>query len=128
MDETTNPYDAGLGWTVKLAKGDFVGSDALASIKASGARRRMVGLKTPDRSIPRHDGAVLRSGKPIGRVTSGTWSFFLNQGVAMASVEKGEAAPGDEVELDLRGRQAVAEVVELPIYRGSVKSPNASKH
>jgi aminomethyltransferase len=127
MDESTNPYDAGLGWTVKLAKGPFVGSEALAAIKAAGPRRRMVGLTTSDRSIPRHDSAVLRDGRPVGRVTSGTWSFFLNKGVAMASVELGAAEPGDTVEVDLRGRAASAAVVELPIYRGSVKSPAAAK-
>jgi aminomethyltransferase len=128
MDETTNPYDAGLGWTVKLAKGEFVGSGALAAAKAAGPRRRMLGLKTSDRSIPRHDTPVLRDGRPIGRATSGTWSFFLNQGVAMASLEVGSAAAGDRVDLDLRGRPAQAEVVELPIYRGSVKPPIAAKN
>jgi len=87
----------------------------------------VLGLKTSDHSIPRHDTPVSRAGKAIGRATSGTWSFFLNQGVAMASVEVGSAAAGDQVELDLRGRSAAAEVVDLPIYRGSVKSPTASK-
>jgi aminomethyltransferase len=128
MDETTNPYDAGLGWTVKLAKGEFVGSPALAAAKAAGARRKVVGLKTSGRSIPRHDTPVLRGGREIGRATSGTWSFFLNQGVAMASLEVGTAAAGEQVELELRGRHGVADVVDLPIYRGSVKSPTASKH
>ncbi|HCO04241.1 MAG TPA: glycine cleavage system aminomethyltransferase GcvT [Actinobacteria bacterium] len=128
MDETTNPFDAGLGWTVKLGKGTFLGSEALATIKAAGARRRMVGLKTTDKTIPRHDSAVLRAGEAIGRVTSGTWSFFLNQGVAMASLEAGKGAPGDSVEVEVRGRPGKAEVVALPIYRGSVKSPTASKN
>jgi aminomethyltransferase len=128
MDETTNPIDAGLGWTVKLGKGPFLGSEALATAKAAGARRRMVGLKTSDRTIPRHDSAVLRDGEAIGRVTSGTWSFFLNQGVAMASLEAGKGGPGDSVEVDVRGRPGKAEVVALPIYRGSVKSPAASKN
>src|ERR1700694_3031608 len=128
MDETTNPFDAGLGWTVKLAKGDFVGSQALALVKAAGTRRQMVGLTTSDRTIPRHDSAVSRDGEPIGRVTSGTWSFYLNRGVAMASLEAGSAGPGDTVEVDVRGRPGSAEVVALPIYRGSVKSPTASKN
>jgi aminomethyltransferase len=128
MDETSNPYDAGLGWTVKLDKGPFLGSEALASIKAAGPRRRMVGLKTTDKTIPRHDSAVLRDGAAIGRVTSGTWSFFLNQGVAMASLESGKGGPGDSVEVDVRGRAGKAEVVALPIYRGSVKSPTATKN
>ena len=127
MDEDTNPYDAGLGWTVKLQKGPFMGSRALADAKVRGARRRMVGLTTADRTIPRHDSAIRQEGKTVGRVTSGTWSFFLNQGVAMASVEAGRAASGDTVEVDVRGRPGKAQVVSLPIYRGSVKSPTASK-
>jgi aminomethyltransferase len=128
MDETSNPYDVGLGWTVKLAKGPFLGAEALSAAKAAGPRRRMVGLKTSDRTIPRHDSAVLREGDAIGRVTSGTWSFFLNQGVAMASLEVGKGAPGDTVEVDVRGRSGKADVVALPIYRGSVKSPAPSKN
>jgi aminomethyltransferase len=128
MDETTNPFDAGLGWTVKLGKGPFLGSEALARIKAAGARRRMVGLTTSDRTIPRHDSRVLRSGEAIGRVTSGTWSFYLNRGVAMASLEAGRGGPGDKVEVDVRGKPGSAEIVSLPIYRGSVKSPAASKN
>jgi len=128
MDETTNPFDAGLGWTVKLGKGRFLGSGALATIKAAGARRRMVGLTTTDRPTPRHDSAVLRAGEAIGRVTSGTWSFYLNRGVAMASLEAGGGGPGDKVEVDVRGKPGSAEIVALPIYRGSVKSPTASKN
>ena len=46
----------------------------------------------------------------------------------MASLEVGTATAGDEVELDLRGRRGIAAVVDLPIYRGSVRSPTASKH
>ena len=128
MDESTNPYDAGLGWTVKLGKGEFIGGAALGKVKESGASRRMVGLTTADRSIPRHDTPVLLDGEPIGRATSGTWSFFLDKGVAMASIAVGATAPpGSEVGIDLRGRIAAAEVVDLPIYRGSVRSPAASK-
>ncbi|GAC1657792.1 MAG: glycine cleavage system aminomethyltransferase GcvT [Candidatus Dormibacteraceae bacterium] len=128
MTETTNPYDAGLAWTVKLGKGEFVGSKALTEIKAAGARRRMVGLRSTDRSIPRHGCAVAAQGREVGTVTSGTFSFFLNQGIGMASIEAGTAAPGDPVEVDVRGRPGAAEVVALPIYRGSVKTPTASRN
>ena len=128
IDEQTNPYDAGLAWTVKLAKGDFVGAQALAEVKAAGPRRRMLGLRSRDRSIPRHDGAVLAGGRAVGRVTSGTYSFFLNQGIGMASIELAAAAPGDPVEVDVRGRTGAAELVALPIYRGSVKAPTPSRN
>lgn len=88
----------------------------------------MVGLTTSDRSIPRHGGGVIRDGQEIGRVTSGTYSFFLNRGIAMASMVAGSGLPGERVELDNRGRPGTADVVKLPIYRGSVKSPASVKH
>jgi len=115
-------------WTVKLDKGDFVGRDALRRVKAEGPRRSLVGLAGADRTIPRHGSRVSRDGADIGEVTSGTYSFFLSRGVGMASVAIGEGEPGDRVEVDSRGRAGSAELVSLPIYRGSVKSPTASKN
>jgi aminomethyltransferase len=127
MDEDSNPYDAGLGWTVRLSKGEFIGSAALAKIKARGARLKMVGLVSEDRAIPRHGTPVRVGGDETGHVTSGTFSFFLNQGIAMASVPLGAAAAGDRVEFVIRGQNSMAKVVPLPIYRGSVRSPAATK-
>jgi aminomethyltransferase len=127
MDEQSNPYEAGLGWTVKLAKGEFIGSAALAAAKASGPSRVISGLKSLDRSIPRHDTKVLSEGQPVGRVTSGTYSFWLNQGIGMASLPPRLAAPGQRLQIDVRGKPGQAETVALPIYRGSVRSPAAAK-
>ena len=59
MDETVNPYEAGLGWTVKLDKGDFVGREALAEVRAAGPRRTLIGLKTEPGTIPRHGAGVM---------------------------------------------------------------------
>jgi aminomethyltransferase len=120
MDEQTNPYECGLGWTVKLGKGDFVGRNALQRVKAEGARRALVGLGCADRTIPRHGASVSREGHPIGVVTSGTYSFWLQKGIGMASVEAAVAEPGDQVLVEARG-DGRAEVVALPFYRGSVK-------
>lgn len=128
MDETCDPYDAGLGWTVKLQKGKFIGSAALAEARVRGPRRHMVGLRTSDRSIPRHGAGIMRGADQVGVVTSGTYSFFLNQGIAMASMAQGSGAAGERVEVDIRGRRGSAEVVKLPIYRGSVKSPLPAKN
>ena len=127
MDLETNPYEAGLGWVVRLEKGDFSGSEALAQVKAEGPRRQLVGLRCEGRTIPRHDGQVSKSGEPVGRVTSGTYSFWLKAGIGMASVRAGEAPLGTLLELDLRGQPAAAEVVALPFYRGSVQTPAAVK-
>jgi aminomethyltransferase len=119
MDEQTNPYEAGLGWVVKLDKGDFVGRQALARVKEEGPARVIVGLRCGDRTIPRHDAAVTVAGEAIGKVTSGTYSFFLNAGIGMASVRRDTASVGSEVEIESRGGEGKAEVVKLPFYKGT---------
>jgi aminomethyltransferase len=122
MDETVNPYEAGLGWTVKLGKGDFIGRDALAKVKDQGAKRSLVGLTTEAGNIPRHGAAVTRDGRRAGVVTSGTHSFFLGHPIALAMVEGPSLRFGERVAVEVRGRQAPAEVVKLPFYRGSARS------
>jgi aminomethyltransferase len=128
MDASTDPYQAGLGWTVKLGKKTaFVGQPALAAIKERGPDRMLVGLKCRERVIPRHDIPVLVHGTPVGRVTSGTFSFWLNQGIAMASMPLPMTQAGQEVAFEIRGQEGTAEVTRLPFYRGSVRTPAASK-
>jgi aminomethyltransferase len=122
MDETVNPYEAGLGWTVKLGKGDFVGREKLTQVKAEGPRRALIGLKTEAGNIPRHGAAVASNGKRAGVVTSGTHSFFLGHPIALAMVEAPSFRVGDQVSVEVRGREAPAEVVKLPFYRGSARS------
>jgi glycine cleavage system T protein (aminomethyltransferase) len=125
MDETVNPYEAGLGWTVKLDKGDFVGRSALAKVRDAGPRRTLIGLKSEPGSIPRHGAAVLREGTRAGVVTSGTHSFFLGHPIALAMVEVPSFRIGDRVSFETRGAEAPAEVVKLPFYRGSARSAAA---
>jgi aminomethyltransferase len=122
MDETVNPYEAGLGWTVKLEKGDFVGRSALARVREEGPRRALIGLQTEAGSIPRHGAAVIGDGRRAGVVTSGTHSFFLGHPIALAMVEVPSFRVGDKVAVEVRGREAPAEVVKLPFYRGSARS------
>ncbi len=122
MDETVNPYEAGLGWTVKLGKGDFIGRDALAKIKDEGPRRSLVGLETAPGDIPRHGAAVSHAGRRAGVITSGTHSFFLGHPIALAMVEGPSLRVGEKVTIEVRGREAPAEVVKLPFYRGSARS------
>jgi aminomethyltransferase len=122
MDETVNPFEAGLGWTVKLGKGDFIGRAALARIREEGPSRTLIGLKSEPGSIPRHGAAVTIGGRRAGAVTSGTHSFFLGYPIALALVEASQFRIGDKVAVDVRGREAPAEVVKLPFYRGSAGS------
>lgn len=127
MDEQINPYEAGLGWTVKLAKGDFVGRDALQRIKDEGPRRELVGLGCAERIIPRHGAAVRRDGGEIGVVTSGTYSFWLKRGIGMALVTAATAPAGSQLGVGTRSGEGVAEVVSLPFYRGSARRTAPAK-
>jgi glycine cleavage system T protein (aminomethyltransferase) len=125
MDETVNPYEAGLGWTVRLDKGQFAGRDALAQVRRDGPKRTLVGLKTAPGDIARHGAAVLSEGRPVGTVTSGTYSFFLGHPIALAMVEVASLRVGETAAVEVRGRAAKADVVQLPFYRGSARSAAA---
>jgi aminomethyltransferase len=127
MDETVNPYEAGLGWTVKLGKGDFIGRDALAAVKGNGPKRSLIGFKTAPGNIPRHGAAVSHGGRRVGVVTSGTHSFFLGHPIALALVEVPSFRVGETIAVEVRGREAPAEVVKLPFYRGSARSVAPTK-
>ena len=117
IDESTNPLEAGLGWVVKLDKGDFVGRDALRRIKdGGGPARTLVGLELEGRAIARHGYAVADGGRVVGAVTSGTFSFTLGKAVAMGYVERG-CANSAGLTIDVRGAQVSARRTPLPFYK-----------
>jgi aminomethyltransferase len=64
----------------------------------------------------------MAAGKRTGTVTSGTHSFFLGHPIALAMVEAASFRVGDRAAVEVRGREAAAEVVKLPFYRGSARS------
>jgi aminomethyltransferase len=121
MDETVDPLSAGLGWTVKLAKGDFCGAGALRRLADEGPPRTTVGLSLEGRSIARHGHPVLDAGRRVGEVTSGSFSFTLGHGIATALVEPSAAAAA-RLEVDIRGSLAGAAVVPLPFYKRPPRS------
>ncbi|HEX6493617.1 MAG TPA: glycine cleavage system aminomethyltransferase GcvT, partial [Candidatus Dormibacteraeota bacterium] len=118
MDETVDPFSAGLGWTVKLAKGDFCGSEALRRIAEQGPPRTTVGLSLEGRSIARHGHAVRDGDREAGEVTSGSFSFTLGHGIATALVDP-PSAGREHLDVDIRGTMAAATVVPLPFYKRS---------
>jgi aminomethyltransferase len=117
LTEDIDPLQAGLGWAVKLDKGDFVGRDALLRRKNDPARRVRVGLELAGKRIAREGAAVLRGGHAVGQVSSGTFAPTLQKAVAMAFVDPAAAAAGTELEVDVRGKAESARVVPLPFYR-----------
>ena len=114
IDQTTNPFEAGLGWITKLDKGDFIGREALAAIKEKGIRRKLVGFIVEGRMIPRHGYAVTRNGEPVGTVTSGAYSPILEQNIGLAYIRKDIAVIGERVDIEARGRKESATIVKTP--------------
>jgi aminomethyltransferase len=115
MDDDTDPYSCGLGWTVKLDKGEFNGRDVLQRLREA-PPHRFVGLRLGPRTIARHGQRVLQDGQEVGTVTSGTFGFTVGTAVATASVDPDFKKDG-EIAVDIRGTQARAEVVPLPFYK-----------
>ena len=117
IDETTTVLDADLNWIVGWKKPSFIGHEALRAQKEHGVRRKLVGFAMIDRAIARHGHLVMEGDAQVGYVTSGTQTPFLKKAIGMAYVPLHLAAPGRELELDIRGRRAKAIVVELPFYK-----------
>lgn len=117
MDETRTVVEAGLGWIVGWKKAAFLGHDVLHAQKAGGTDVVLVGFEMVDRAIARHGHAVLADGAPVGVVTSGTQTPFLNKAIGMAYVPPALSAVGTPLTIDIRGRQARAVVVPMPFYK-----------
>jgi len=124
IDETTNPLEAGLAWTVRWEKQEFIGHEALRRVKESGVSRRLLGLILEADRIARAGYEVRSEEKPVGLVTSGSIGISVGRPVAMAYLTGEAAKAGARVEVMTRGVSTAATVVSRPIYRkGSVKSP-----
>ena len=117
MDETTTLIEAGLGWMVGWDKESFIGREALLAQKRTGPSRRLVGFEMLERGIARHGCAVHAGAEPVGRVTSGTLTPFLQKAIGMAYVPVELAARDTELSIDVRGRRLRARVVPMPFYR-----------
>jgi aminomethyltransferase len=115
MDEGTNPYEARLGFVVKLHK-DFIGRQELRKVKEEGPSRIRAGMIMETRVIPRHDFPIFHQGKNVGSVTSGSLSPILNTGIAMGYVEREAAVEGTELDIQVRDRREKAKVVRPPFY------------
>lgn len=121
ISDATGPLEAGLGWVVKLGKGEFIGRDAIARQKETGPARRLVGLELLERGVPRPHYRILKDGQPAGELTSGTFSPSLNKGIGMGYVDRALAAPGTRLEVEIRNQPVAAQVVATPFLPSRVK-------
>jgi aminomethyltransferase len=119
IDDGTTPYEAGLGWLVKLKKGDFVGKEALERQKAAGIPRKLIGFTMPDRAFPRHGYPVSCDGVASGEVRSGTMSPTLGIAIGTAYLPLAVAKEGTQFEVEIRGKRLPAVVQKMPFYKNA---------
>ncbi|MCZ6792852.1 MAG: glycine cleavage system aminomethyltransferase GcvT [Planctomycetota bacterium] len=116
IDETTDPFEAGLGFAVKLDKeADFVGRDSLLKMREAPPRRRLRGLRIDSRRVARHGMKIFLGGRQneVGYITSGAPSPTLGYPIAMGYLERHAETAGD-LRVDVRGRREPLQVVDLP--------------
>lgn len=114
-DEIT-PLEANLGWICKL-KTEFIGCDALRSLKEKGLARKLVGFEMIDRGIARDGFDVYSGERKVGYVTSASPAPFLKKNIGLAYVPLELSETGNRIDIDVRGRMLKAEIVPTPFYK-----------
>lgn len=117
IDDTTSPFEAGLGWITKFTK-EFVNSEALWAEKKQKTKRKLIGFELNEKGIPRKGYDILNNaGIKIGKVTSGTMSPSLNKGIGLGYVQTAFSNVGERMYVTIRNKQIVATVVKPPFYK-----------
>ena len=118
ISDEIHALEAGLGWIVKLDKGEFLGREALRKAKEDGLPRKLVGFRMLEkRDIARDGMAVLKGGVKSGFVTSGAPSPTLGRNIGLALVPASDAPVGHRLFIEIRGKAAEAEVIPTPFYK-----------
>jgi len=112
-----NPYEADLGWIVKMDKGEFVGRTALEKARQNGVTRKLVGFEMKDRGIGRDGYEVWLDGKPAGWVTSGGPAPTLNANIGLCYLPVEKAVPGVPIQVMIRNAPVSAVTVATPFYK-----------
>jgi glycine cleavage system T protein (aminomethyltransferase) len=117
IDESTNPYEAGLGRTVKLDKGDFIGRAALAKIQEQGPSRKLVGFMVGDKPVTVVGKSPITSGsQTVGHVTIVGFSPTLKKAIGLGYVATQQAAEGTELSLTSDAGPVAAKIVPIPFF------------
>lgn len=121
LGDDISPYEAGLGWAVKLDKGEFIGRDRMAAVKEQGPERKSVGFKLVGRGgSPRPHYPVQVDGGTVGEVTSGAMSPTLQENIGLALIRRSDAGVGKPLQIVVRGKPVEAVQVKTPFYKRSV--------
>ncbi|MFH1380088.1 MAG: glycine cleavage system aminomethyltransferase GcvT [bacterium] len=117
LDDETTPLEAGLGWTVKLEKGDFIGKEPLLKQKSGAFTKQLVCFAMKGSGIPRHGYKLYLNNAEQGRVTSGTFSPTFKKGIGMGYISCAEGKEGEELQIDIRGTKQPGIIAKRPFYR-----------
>lgn len=117
IDANTTPYEAGLGWIVKLSKPGFCGREELARQRAEGIKQKIAGFEMRGRGIARDGYHVLIAGEPVGRVTSASPAPYLGKNIGLCMLPIEYCRSGQLIEIEIRSRAVPAEIVPLPFYK-----------
>jgi aminomethyltransferase len=118
IDETTNPLEAGLGWVVKLDKGDFVGRAALGRVRAEPLARKLVGFTVTGRGVARHGYPLLdATAKTVGVCTSGSPGPTVGKNIGLGYLPSAMSDVGTPFLVDCRGKNIEAVVAKTPFYK-----------
>ncbi len=116
IDDTTSPLEAGLEWITKLnKKNDFIDKQFLINQKKNGIQRILIGFKMCEKGIPRKGYPIVnKKGETIGKVTSGTMSPTLKQGIGMGYIPIQYAKGENDIFIEIRNRFIKTEITKLP--------------
>jgi aminomethyltransferase len=111
------PFDAGLGWIVKMDKGDFTGRDALVKQREKSTTRALMGFEMRGRGIARDGYEVFLDGVEAGWVTSGSPAPALNKNIGLCFLPADRAKVGEKIGILIRNQTVEAEIVPTPFYK-----------
>jgi len=121
LDAETTLLEANLGWICKFDKGEFVGRGILVEQKQHGLRKKLIGFEMEERGIARDHYPVQIEGRRQGYVSSGSYAPYLRRNIGLAYIPPGHAEPGQELQVEIRGKSVRARQTALPFYRRSKK-------
>lgn len=116
IDETTNPFEAGLDRFVSFDKGDFIGREVLLRIKREGIKRKLIGFMIADSEACQGGDGIFVEGKQVGQVTSGGFSPTLQKSIGVGYVLVKHAKVGAELVIQRGDHHLPGTVVEIPFY------------
>jgi aminomethyltransferase len=116
ISESIAPTESVAAWAVKLDKKAFLGKEALLQLEKNPEKRHALGIQMVEPGIPRQGGSLYENETKIGKLTSGSFSPMLNQGIALGIVGK-KLEEGHEVNVEVRNQLLKAKVVSLPFLK-----------